>query len=184
MNREKRKKRIQKISICAMLIGISVVVGTLCRNYLTFGPFIRITFENLPIILTGLLFGPVYGLAVGACTDLVSSVLSAQDINPIITLGSLAVGLCSGLASEVGNMLGAKPILKKISGCIFAHLIGSLIVKTAGLYIYYYSGTEISFWYLFGIRTLVYVGICAAECVLIILLLRNKYIKGVSNYEL
>jgi ECF transporter S component (folate family) len=98
-----RKRSLIRLSVSAMLIGISVVVGALCREYLTFGVFVRITFENLPIILCGVLFGPVYGLCAGLCTDLVSSVATAQDINPIITLGAASVGFVSGAVMAVAS---------------------------------------------------------------------------------
>ncbi|MBE6649629.1 MAG: folate family ECF transporter S component [Ruminococcaceae bacterium] len=182
MSRETRKKRILKLSVCAMLIGISVVVGALCRTYLTFSVFVRITFENLPIILSGILFGPVYGLVVGASTDLISSVISSQDINPIITVGALSVGLVSGLVSEMGNMLRANKTLKKIIAVVSAHFVGCLIIKTFGLQVYYFPTT--SFWYLFAIRAGVYAFICVAETFIILRLLKNKFIKGFSNYEL
>lgn len=182
MSRETRKKRILKLSACAMLIGISVIVGTLCRMYLTFDVFVRITFENLPIILSGILFGPVYGMAVGLCSDLVSSIMSSQDINPIIALGSLSVGLVSGLVTDMCSMLSVNKTVKKVSACVSAHFIGCLLIKTFGLHVYYFSTT--SFWYLFGIRLLVYTAICIAESMIILSVLKNKYIKGFSSYEL
>ena len=181
MSRETRRKRILKLSVCAMLIGISVVVGALCRTYLTFGVFVRITFENLPIILSGILFGPVSGAAVGICTDLISSVMSAQDINPIITVGAASVGLVSGCAIKFfGNK--KRYILSSTLACVFSHVVGSLVIKTFGLKLYYFP--NVSFWYLFAIRLGVYTLICASECAILVKLLKNKYIKGFSDYDL
>ncbi len=182
MSRETRKKRIMKVSVCAMLIGISTVIGALCREFLTFGIFIRVTFENLPIILAGLLFGPAYGLAVGVSTDLISSLVTGQEINPIITFGALAVGFCAGIAVEMCDMLSAKPFVKRLSACFVAHFMGNLIIKTFGLKLYYFPDT--SFWYLFGIRAAVYSGIFVVEFIIITLLLKNTYIKRFSSYEL
>jgi ECF transporter S component (folate family) len=177
-----RKRSLIRLSVSAMLIGISVVVGALCREYLTFGVFVRITFENLPIILCGGLFGPVYGLCAGLCTDLVSSVATAQDINPIITLGAASVGFVSGAVMAVASK---KALLKKtkcIFSCVLAHLIGCILIKTVGLHVYYFSTTSI--WYLMGIRAAVYVFIASAEAFLIKKILNNKYIREFSDYEL
>ncbi len=163
-----------------MLVGISVVIGALCRNFLSLTPTIRITFENLPVILSGILFGPVYGMACGTCTDLVSSVITGQNINPIITVGALSVGLVSGLVAKLLNKTNISCNVKNILACVSAHVVGSLFIKTFGLHLYYFS--TISFWYLFGTRFLVYLLICIVECIMISLV--YKYIKGLSSYEL
>lgn len=176
------KSGIIKISVCAMLIGISVAVGWFCRLYLTFGVFIRVTFENLPIILCGILFGPIYGLCVGLCTDLVSCVVSAQEINPIITLGAASVGLISGLTSKLLSKISVGKVLRVIAPCFLAHIIGCMFIKTLGLQVYYFSTTP--YWYLFGIRSAVYVPIAIIEALILVLLLKNNFIKEFSDYEL
>ena len=192
MKREKRKKQtrknqirksqILKLSVCAMLVGISVAIGYFCRVYLTFGAFVRVTFENLPIILSGVLFGPLYGLVVGTCTDLISSLASAQPINPIITVGAACVGLVSGTVTVFLKKIKVKRFVKRILPCVLAHIVGCIVIKTVGLKLYYFP--EASFWYLFGIRLLVYSIICVLECVIISALMKNKYIKDFSDYEL
>ena len=179
--RDKRKNPIIRLSVCAMLIGISIVIGSVCRAYLTFGVFVRITFENLPIILSGILFGPIYGFCVGLCTDLVSCIVTAQEINPIITAGAAAVGLVAGVFSVFLSVF-PKNRFKHIIPCAAAHVVGCLFIKTFGLHVYYFSTT--SFWYLFLIRAAVYAFIATAESAIILLVLKNKFIKGFSNYEL
>jgi uncharacterized membrane protein len=37
------------LTIAAMLTAISVVIGIVCKNFLTFNIYYRITFENLPV---------------------------------------------------------------------------------------------------------------------------------------
>ncbi|MBO7254085.1 MAG: folate family ECF transporter S component [Clostridia bacterium] len=182
MKRDYRKNHIIKICVCAMLVGISVEIGTLCRDFLNLTPTIRITFENLPVILSGILFGPVYGMLCGTCTDVVSSVITGQNINPIITVGALSVGLVSGLVVKLLKKTNISDNVKNTLSCASAHVVGSLFIKTFGLHLYYFSTS--SFWYLFGTRFLVYLFICTAECIMISLILKNKYIKGLSSYEL
>ncbi len=182
MKREYRKSHIIKICVCAMLVGISVVIGMVCREFLNLTSTIRITFENLPVIISGILFGPVYGMVCGTCTDLLSSVITGQNINPIITVGALSVGLVSGFVFKLLKKTNIRDSVKNVLTCVSAHVVGCLFIKTFGLYLYYFSSN--SFWYLFGVRFLVYLFICTVECIMISLILKNKYIKGLSDYEL
>ena len=64
---------VKSLTLAAMLVAMSVVIGIFCKTFLNFaGGLVRITFENLPIILSGILFGPIVGGLVGAASDLVS----------------------------------------------------------------------------------------------------------------
>lgn len=121
-----------------MLTAMSVVIGIFCKNFLNFGGgLFRVTFENLPIILSGIMFGPIAGGIVGAATDLISYLLSSQAYPPnlIVTLGAVTVGFTSGIiAKHFVKTPSAKQII--LSGGI-AHLIGSMIIKPIGLYTFY-----------------------------------------------
>ena len=104
---KKRKSNIRLITVTAMLVAISVIIGIFCKNFLNFGagPFaglFRVTFENLPIILAGILYGPVIGGVVGLATDLISYLLSNQMYPPnlIVTLGAISVGVIAGLVAK------------------------------------------------------------------------------------
>ena len=55
------------MTIAAMLTAMSVVIGIFCKSFLNFGVgLFRVTFENLPILLAGIMFGPAVGGVVGA----------------------------------------------------------------------------------------------------------------------
>ncbi len=160
------KKSIQVLTLTAMLTAMSVVIGMFCKNYMNFANgLFRVTFENLPIILSGILFGPITGAAVGAASDVISYLLTAQayPINLVVTLGAATVGFVSGFVAKV--------IIKKngyaqiiISGAA-AHLIGSLIIKSAGLYQFY--GWAIMW------RIPLYILIASVELWLLCLLYKN-----------
>ena len=78
------KKSIMKLTLAAMLTAMSVVIGIFCKSFLNFGAgLFRVTFENLPIILSGIMFGPTTGAIVGIAGDLVSYLLSPQIYPPI-----------------------------------------------------------------------------------------------------
>ena len=131
-------KNIRMLTTAAMLTAMSVIVGIICKSFLNFGGgLFRVTFENLPIILTGILYGPIVGGAVGAATDLISYFLSPQIYPPnlIVTLGATMVGVVSGfVAKYVVKKTGYPKII--LSGAL-AHIIGSMIIKPIGLFQFY-----------------------------------------------
>ena len=132
------KKSIMKLTLAAMLTAMSVVIGIFCKSFLNFGAgLFRVTFENLPIILSGIMFGPTTGAIVGIAGDLVSYLLSPQIYPPnlIVTLGAASIGFVSGFMAKVAiKKSGYAQII--ISGSL-AHIIGSMIIKPIGLYQFY-----------------------------------------------
>lgn len=121
-----------------MLVAMSVIIGIFCKTFMNFGAgLFRITFENLPIILSGILFGPVYGAVVGIATDLVSYLLSPQIYPPnlIVTLGAAAVGYVSGFVSRV--IVKKRGYTQIILSAAFAHIVGSMLIKPIGLFTFY-----------------------------------------------
>ena len=158
------------LTLAAMLTAMSVVIGIFCKNFLNFGGgLFRITFENLPIILSGIMFGPIAGGIVGAATDLISYFLSSQAYPPnlIVTLGAVTVGFTSGFVSKC---LVKKPSFKQIilSGAA-AHIIGSMIIKPIGLYAFY---GMLVLW-----RIPLYLVIAPIEIMLLCLLYKNTALK-------
>ena len=168
-------KSIKALTTAAMLTAMSVIIGIICKNFLNFGGgLFRITFENLPIILTGILYGPIVGCAVGVATDLISYFLSAQIYPPnlVVTLGAAMVGAVSGLfAKYVVKKRGYAQII--ISGAA-AHIVGSMIIKPIGLFQFYQ--------YLVLLRIPFYLVIAPIEIVLICALLRRKSFARAVGY--
>ncbi len=154
-----------KVMACAaILAAMSIVLG----KYLAFNltPSIRISFENLPVIISGVFFGPIVGAAVGAVADILGCLMVGYTINPIITAGAACVGLVSGIVPLVFKK---KNLLCAILSVSLAHLLGSVIIKTVGLSVFYTLPlVETGLW-----RLLTYTGVGAAECVLIYLLCKN-----------
>ena len=167
-------KSIKALTTAAMLTAMSVIVGILCKNFLNFGGgLFRITFENLPIILTGILYGPIVGGAVGAATDLISYFLSAQIYPPnlIVTLGATMVGVAAGVISKFFiKKRGYAQII--VSGSV-AHIVGSMIIKPIGLFQFYQWSV------LFRIP--LYLVIAPIEIVILCLLYRNSAFRKVME---
>ena len=81
--------------------------------------------------------GPVVGGFVGVASDLISYILSSQVYPPnlLVTAGAATVGIVSGsIAKFVIKNRGAKQI---IFSAFTAHAIGSMVIKTIGLYQFY-----------------------------------------------
>ncbi len=158
---------IKSLTVAAMLTAMSVIIGMFCKNFMDFGTgLFRITFENLPIIISGIFFGPFVGGAVGGTSDLVSYLLSKQSYPPnlVVTFGAVMVGVVSGAVSRfVVKKSGYAQII--ISGAA-AHIIGSMIIKPIGLYQFYGAAVLL--------RVPMYLVIAPLEITVICLLYRNR----------
>ncbi len=157
----------RSLTLAAMLTAMSIVIGIFCKNFMNFGEgLFRVSFENFPIILSGIIFGPVIGGLVGAVADMLSYMLSTQSfvISPIVTLGAALVGVVSGWVSHYA--LKRKGTARIVVSAALAHIVGSLLVKSAGLFAYY--GWAV----LYRIPT--YIIIATIEIVLICLMYKNK----------
>lgn len=163
--------KIRIICTAAILAAISCVIAYCCK-ILTFGS-IRITLENLPIILCGYLFGPVFGFACGAASDLLNSCVfyGIGGINPIITFGAGCVGLFSGLFSRL--LKGRSNNIRLVASISSAHIVGNMIVKSIGLHIYYSYPYKVLL-----LRIPLYLAIGTIEYFLLKILLKNSKIGG------
>ena len=173
---QKRKKwpifkSLQGLCFAGILSAMSLILGKFLQIPNPFQDFIRISFENLPIIIGGFALGPIAGALIGVVADLIGCVLYGYSINPIITLGAGAVGLVSGFVS---NYVFKKPLLLKvIISTVSAHIVGSVLIKSAGLAVWYLSKYELGYWEFVLWRLLNYAIVATAECIIIYLLFRN-----------
>ena len=126
-----------RVSIClSALVALSIV----CGKYLAINipPVMRFSFESMPIIFAGIVFGPVAGAIVGVVADLVGCLLVGYGVNPLVTVGAGAIGLVAGAYRFLPERDDRLFYLFKISAVTAsAHIVGSVLVKTFGLAIYY-----------------------------------------------
>ena len=161
---------VRAMTMAAMLTAMSLVIGIFCKNFLDFGiGLFRITFESLPIILSGIMFGPIVGGIVGASTDIISYFLSKQayPLNLIVTLGASSMGILSGIFGRY--VFRKKGYLKMIFPTLIAHVVGSMIIKSIGLFTFYSWAV---LW-----RIPLYIGIASFEIMLLCLMYRNKTVR-------
>lgn len=153
----------------AILVAISVTGKLFAINL---GEMLRISYENLPIAMAGIIFGPFAGFVVGICADICGCLAVAYTINPIITLGAGAIGLVCGTISLFAKNRFS-PVWLIVSD-VAGHIVGSIIIKTIGIAIYY--GAENGFWALMFTRVATYIPVVIFEIIIFVFLLTNKHI--------
>ena len=122
--------------------------------------------------MAGIFFGCGAGALVGGLADIVGCLIMGYTINPIITLGSMAVGFVyKSLRSTVTDQK-----LKFAISIMTAHVIGSMIVKSIGLYVYYHYDISILL-----LRVPLYLVIGSLETTIIYLLSKHSAVKPLLN---
>ena len=97
----------------------------------------RFSLENTTIILSGIAFGPGAGALVGLVADLVGCVMVGYTINPLVTIGAVAIGLISGFVPRILAKININGKMSLAITVTAAHLVGSVVIKTIGLSAYY-----------------------------------------------
>ncbi len=180
--RNRKKGRISFFGTLAVLVSsaflaaLSIVFG----KYLAIpiGDIMRFSFESLPIMMAGVAFGPLVGGAVGIVADLVGSVMRGYDINLAVTAGAFAIGVISGTVYSILDKLEKAPFWLKIAATVsLSHIIGSVIIKTFGLAVFY--GIPIPTLMLWRLLNYVIVGIC--DGLVLWYLLKSRLIRAQIN---
>ena len=171
-----KNRRGVSARITVTLSALSAI-GIILGKFLAFNvtEFMRFSLENLTIIFTGIVFGPIYGGVVGAVQDLVGCLAVGYTINPIITLGSAAIGAVSGYLYRLFKN-AASPIRISVS-ILASHAIGSVLIKSLGLSIFYSLPFGVTaLW-----RILNYVIVGTIEAILLQILFKSKQLLSQIN---
>ena len=167
---KKIQSNLKLTVILALMCAISILMG----KYLAIrgGEFMRFSLENMPIIFASIAFGPAAGVFVGVVSDLVGCLMVGYTVNPIVTLGAGAIGLSSGIAFLLLKKIKLDERLNILLSVAIAHIIGSVIIKTVGLWTYY----DIPFEMLLLWRVLNYLIVGILDGAVVYILLKNKEI--------
>lgn len=163
-------KNIKVTVTVALFVAISIISGKFLA--VSIGDTLRFSFENLTIILSGILFGPVVGAVTGIAADLIGCILRGYTINPILTLGAACIGFISGFMYYA--ITRCSVTFRVLISTFSSHLIGSVLIKTAGLSWFYslpFNITLIS-------RAINYSVVFAAEFFVLMILIKNKAFMG------
>ena len=151
--------------LMGLLAAMSIVLGKLLA--INIGNSIRISFENLPILMAGIFLGGPAGFVTGVLADVIGCLIVGYSINPIITLAAGSIGLIAGLLFRAQPK--QKLPVRVYDSVMAAHVVGSMLLKSAGLMLFYHTP-------LAGVapRVPLYICIGIAESTIILLLLKNK----------
>lgn len=95
-----RRNRVYRLVILAMLTAVSIILTRFLVIYIT--NEIRISLGNIPIMLAGVWFGPLWGLVVGFVADFVgSTVFSPFGWYAPMTLTPMLMGAVAGLLAKL-----------------------------------------------------------------------------------
>lgn len=158
----------QTMVMLAMFIALSIVLGK--QLSITVGA-IRLSFENLPILMAGIFFGPVAGALVGGCADIIGCLVVGYSINPIVTLGAMSIGCISGVMYRHSSV--ESPKLRLILSVGVAHVVGSMVIKSIGLYVYYHYAVPVLL-----LRVPIYLVIGSLETLILYTLSESKAFKS------
>lgn len=79
------------LTYAAILIAMNVVLARIVA--IPIGPTLRLTVGSVPIILSGLWFGPVIGAICGGSGDFIGCLLSGYAPNPLILTSAILTGI-------------------------------------------------------------------------------------------
>jgi ECF transporter S component (folate family) len=169
-----QRSNLHKLTLCALLVAMSIVFS---RVFTISTGFVRFNLGALPVVLAGVLLGPGGGFAAGAIADILGGVLAGYAINPIITLGAAVVGLVPGLVWRYAGRIGLEDQnLRLGAGILLGHLLGSMILNSLALHIFYNYA-----WSVLAVRVPNYLVLSAVEFVLVRILLENRMFRSLAR---
>ena len=123
------------LAISAMLAAVSVVLARFIipmPNATT-----RFSLEATPIILAGLLYGPLPGALVGLVADAVGCLFSGYGYNPVFSVPPVMIGLCAGaMRFLIKNRLSYFRVLLTFLPAV---IVGSILWQSWWLSFFYGS---------------------------------------------
>ena len=88
------------LATLALLCAMEIILARFCVIWITNS--IKITFEAIPILMAGILFGPAAGAVVGAVSDILGAgLLSGLGWLPVLTVTPTLLGLLAGLLCPI-----------------------------------------------------------------------------------
>ena len=169
-------RSVKTLVICALFTALSIIFGKFLN--IPVGETIRFSFENTPLFLSGILFGPIISGMVAFVSDILGSILRGYAINPVITLGAVFTSVTGAFLFKLFKNLPV--FLRLFLSVSIAHILGSVIIKTIGLSLY--TGT--SFMVLLPMRAINYSIMIIIDTLVLFFLLKNRSFKKILELNL
>lgn len=115
--------------ISALLISMAVVLG---QFSFMIGPSVRVGFSRVPIMVSGMLLGPLAGGLTGIVHDLINFILRpAGGFHPGFTLSAMMTGMIPGFIVQLSLLTG----FKKFNKSQKAFSVTNVVVSVAAVYV-------------------------------------------------
>lgn len=159
------KWKVRTLILLALLVSLGVI---LTRFSVMVLPSVRIGFRDVPIILAGILFGPIAGMVTGIAADLIGFLVSSTGgFFYGFTISAALVGLIPGLVFK-GEQSGKYPFIKIILAVVLVEFGVSLFLNTYWLTVMLGK----AFWALLPARVMARLIITPLEVLILTALLR------------
>ena len=154
-NPKQRKSKINKLVLASLFIALSIILKLSFEIYLT--PDLRINFTTIPIILSGVALGPIWGFAVGVLSDILNFIIkpAGPGIHPGLTFVTGLTGLIPGLVVYFNRKTTKKInysllniinfVILIIGGIALGVSTGALSIRNGAIYL----GESIIQWYFY-----------------------------------
>lgn len=121
----------KRLTLMAMLIALQIVLSKFLMLQLTGS--IRLSIDSVPILLSGIWFGPLAGGIVGLLSDLLGTLLfpTAGMYYPPLTAAFVLIGVCAGFLAKI--VKSKNGLLRAALIVIPAEIVGSYLTKSAAL---------------------------------------------------
>ena len=103
----------------------------------------RFSIEAVPIIIAGLLFGPLPGAMVGLVGDAVGCLFSAYGYNPVFSVPPMLIGLCAGFLRRL--LYEKVTYFRVLMTFLPAVILGSVLWQSYWLAFFYGTRTFTAF---------------------------------------
>ena len=134
---KKRTMTTRTLAYCAMLAALQVVLARLIIPMPAADT--RFSLEQIPIVLAGLLFGPLAGAMVGFSADLVGCLFSGFGYNPLFCVPPILYGVFAGLMRRYVS--DKTSFLRVLLTYVPAVILGSILWQSFTLaYVYNSQG--------------------------------------------
>ncbi len=140
------KNQTKNMVLSALFIALSVVLTRLLSQQILIAgvPASRLSAGFVPIILAGMICGPMWGLLVGVIADVVGFAMFPSGMYfPLLTVTSALVGFLPGLIVRFGVKL--PEWLKTLLSVFTAQILCSMLLQTYFLAISFGKAFEVMF---------------------------------------
>jgi riboflavin transporter len=107
----KNNQAIQKMTLASMLVALGVIMASPAFSFVVvlFGvPAVRIDLIAIPIIIAGVLLGPLFGLGIGILTDVLGYLLFTHAFGPYHIGFTINLALTGLIAGSIYTILSKK----------------------------------------------------------------------------